>query len=251
MWWRARAADSRPLRARLIAFAAGVGLGLDTIFWQTAIGHIGAGLATLLVNTQVIFVAIFAWLALRERPAKAVLVAIPVVLFGVGLVSGIGQEDAFGSNPIKGALLALVAAAFYAGFILGIRLSNVSRAPAVGPLLDATLGAVTTALIAGVATTGIEFDLSWPRLGWLLALAIGPQVLGWSLITFALPRLPVVETATIILIQPALTLLWGALIFTERPSGLQIAGAALVLSGVAAVAVARARLGDPVAVVTD
>jgi drug/metabolite transporter (DMT)-like permease len=61
------------------------------------------------------------------------------------------------------------------------------------------------------------------------------------LIGYALPRLPAVETATIILLQPALTLVWGALIFGERPSVIQIAGALVVLLGVAFVAVVRAR----------
>jgi len=64
----------------------------------------------------------------------------------------------------------------------------------------------------------------------------------WLMITYALPRLPAVETATIILIQPALTMVWGAIIFDERPSGLQILGAAIILGGVAVVALVRARL---------
>jgi drug/metabolite transporter (DMT)-like permease len=55
-----------------------------------------------------------------------------------------------------------------------------------------------------------------------------------------------VETSTIILLQPALTLLWGAIIFEERPSSLQMIGAILVLAGVGTVAVARARV-EPVA----
>jgi drug/metabolite transporter (DMT)-like permease len=50
-----------------------------------------------------------------------------------------------------------------------------------------------------------------------------------------------VEIATIILIQPALTMVWGALIFGERPSTLQIVGAVTVLAGVAFVAFIRAR----------
>jgi drug/metabolite transporter (DMT)-like permease len=50
-----------------------------------------------------------------------------------------------------------------------------------------------------------------------------------------------VETATIILIQPALTMVWAALVFDERPSLMQIVGAAVVLAGVAFVALVRAR----------
>ncbi|MGA7229255.1 MAG: DMT family transporter, partial [Acidimicrobiia bacterium] len=70
---------------------------------------------------------------------------------------------------------------------------------------------------------------------------LGAQVCGWLLIGYALPRLPAVETATIILLQPMLTMIWGALIFGERPSIIQLVGALLVLGGVGFVAASRAR----------
>ena len=98
-----------------------------------------------------------------------------------------------------------------------------------------------TALAIGLVWTGIELSPSWPAHGWLLALALGAQVLGWLLIGYALPRLPAAETATVILIQPALTMFWGALIFGERPSLMQIVGAIIVLGGVGAVALGRAK----------
>jgi drug/metabolite transporter (DMT)-like permease len=50
-----------------------------------------------------------------------------------------------------------------------------------------------------------------------------------------------VETATIILLQPVLTMIWAVLIFSEQPSPIQWLGAGLVLAGVGYVAVSRAR----------
>jgi drug/metabolite transporter (DMT)-like permease len=70
------------------------------------------------------------------------------------------------------------------------------------------------------------------------------------LIGYALPRLPAVETATIILLQPVLTMIWAVLIFSEQPSPIQWLGAALVLAGVGYVAVARARRSAVVAPAT-
>jgi drug/metabolite transporter (DMT)-like permease len=40
-------------------------------------------------------------------------------------------------------------------------------------------------------------------------------------------------------------MIWGGLIFDERPSTIQLAGASLVLAGVGFVAIARARGGVP------
>ena len=74
-----------------------------------------------------------------------------------------------------------------------------------------------------------SFTPTWPAHGWLLILALTSQVAGWLLIGYALPRLPAVETATIILLQPVLTMIWAVLIFSESPSAIQWVGAALVL----------------------
>lgn len=245
IWWLRRDEDQRSVSKRLVAFAAGVVLGLDIVVWHIAIEYIGAGLSTLIANSQVVIVAIAAWFLLGEKPSRQVTIAIPVVLFGVALVSGLGRGDAFGSNPLLGTLLALLSALFYAGFIIGFRISNEERAPSAGPLLEATAGAALAALVAGGLSGGIDFAPTWPAHGWLLALALSSQVLGWLLIGYALPRLPTVETATIILMQPVLTMIWATILFDESPSTIQLIGAAMVLAGVGYVAITGGRRTEP------
>lgn len=240
LWWRIRHRDRRSLKARGLALAAGVMLGGDMICWHLAIGHIGTGLATLLVNSQVVIVAVLAWLLLGEKPAPVVIGAIPLLLVGVALVSGLGQEDAFGSNPLLGTVLGLAAAVFYAAFLLAYRRSNQAQSPAVGSLLDATVGAFLGSILAVPILGGLTVP-PLPSHGWLVALALGSQVIGWLAIGYALPRLPAAETSTFILIQPVLTMIWGATLFQERPSWLQLVGAALVLGGVGMVATFTSR----------
>lgn len=241
MWMTRRKQDHRPMSRRWIAVGAGLALGADVVSWHASIGLIGAGLATLLANTQVVFVALVAWILLGERPRGTTLGAIPLILFGVVLISGVGQGDPFGTDPMGGTLLALLAAVFYAVYILGYRQSNSDKVPVAGALMEATLGAAIASLLVGLIGSGIDLTPTWPAHGWLLALALGPQVFGWLSIGYALPRLPAAETATIILLQPALTMVWGAIIFDERPSALQIIGAVIVLSGVTVVALVRSR----------
>jgi drug/metabolite transporter (DMT)-like permease len=240
IWWVGRRRDHRPTRRRWLAVAAGLMLGIDVVLWHMSIDYIGAGLATLIANSSVLWVAFGAWVFQGERPRRTVLGAVPVVLLGVAMVSGIGQEGAFGSNPLLGAVLALLAALFYSSFILGFRASNESFAPPAGPLMEATVGALVTPLLLSlIIRPGIDFAPTFPSHGWLIAMALVAQVFGWLLIGYALPRLPAVETATIILIQPVLTMIWGSLIFNERPSPVQMFGAALVLGGVGFVAFSR------------
>jgi drug/metabolite transporter (DMT)-like permease len=250
LWWARRDLDKRSPKRRMVAVVAGVFLGLDILVWHISIEYIGAGLSTLIANSQVIVVALAAWFLLGEKPSREVAIGVPVVLVGVALVSGLGQGDAFGSNPVLGTILALASAVLYAGFILGFRVSNQSQAPSAGPLLESTAGAALAILVASIPFGGLEFTPSWPAHGWLLALALSSQVAGWLLIGYALPRLPAVETATIILLQPVLTMIWAVLIFSEQPSPIQWAGAALVLAGVGFVAVSRARKSAVVAPAT-
>jgi drug/metabolite transporter (DMT)-like permease len=87
-------------------------------------------------------------------------------------------------------------------------------------------------LILGTLEPGFSLTITWPAHGWLIALAIGSQVVGWLLITIALPRLPALETSVILLLQPMLAVLWASLIFVERLSSLQWWGVAAVLGGV-------------------
>ncbi len=240
-WLVVRRRDRRSPRARLVAFGSGLALAADLVAWHASIDWIGAGLATLLANVQVVVVTLAAWALFGERPSRRSLVALPVVLAGVALVTGLGRAGAFGDRPVLGVVLGVTAAVFYGMFLLAYRHSNRSLAPAVGPLLDATAGALVGSLLAGVLVPALAFDPrpAWPSHGWLLGLAIGTQVVGWLLIGYALPRLPARETSFLILLQPVLTMVWGGLLFSERVSLVQAAGVVLVLAGIAAVVTER------------
>src|SRR5271169_6773825 len=54
----------RALKSRLYAVLAGLFLAVDLVLWNHAIVEVGAGIATVLGNLQVLFVAMFAWLVL-------------------------------------------------------------------------------------------------------------------------------------------------------------------------------------------
>src|SRR4029078_924543 len=104
-----------------LASIAGVFFTGDLMFWHHAIEAVGAGLATVLGNLQVIIVGFFAWLLLGERPPPAPLLALPVVLAGVVLISGVVGDDAYGAAPQLGVILGIATAICYAAYLLIIR----------------------------------------------------------------------------------------------------------------------------------
>jgi drug/metabolite transporter (DMT)-like permease len=234
IWWTVRRRDHRDARARWTAFAAGVLLAIDLTIWHVSIERIGAGLATVLANVQVVFVGLAAWLIYRERPTRTALVVVPVIFGGVVLLSGLGGEDAYGSDPVGGVVFGVTAGVAYASFLLTLRASNRRHlVPTAGPVLDATAGTAVGALLIGLlGAPGFTLRPEWPGHGWLLVLAFLTQTTGWLLITVALPRLPALETSVIILIQPVGAIIWAYLIFTEALSVVQWAGVVIVLGGI-------------------
>src|SRR5881409_1856954 len=96
--WEQRRWGPRPVRARYYAWLAGAFFAADLVLWHNAIDQVGAGLGTVLGNTQVVLVGLMAWLILRERPQVATLASIPIVLVGVLLISGALERHAYGKN---------------------------------------------------------------------------------------------------------------------------------------------------------
>ncbi|GAA5081418.1 drug/metabolite transporter (DMT)-like permease [Thermocatellispora tengchongensis] len=231
-WLERRRLGPMATRERLLAWAAGIFFGLDLVFWHHSIGYVGAGPATVLGNLQVFVVAFAAWALFAERPSRALMIGTPVVFAGVVLISGLFDSRAYGENPGLGVAYGVATSLTYAAFMLIMRAGSGGRRRVAGPLAHATL--VAALLIAAVSplSGGADFTPSWPAHAWLLALALGPQVGGWMLITYALPRQPAALTALLLLIQPIGSLAVSAAVLGERPSPLQLAGCAVIALGV-------------------
>jgi drug/metabolite transporter (DMT)-like permease len=230
--WETRRYGPRPRRDRLIGAGAGVLFAIDLVFWHHSIANVGAGLATVLGNLQVLLVAFGAWAVLGERPGRRLVAAIPVVLTGAVMISGVFESGAYGKDPALGAIYGLLTTIAYAGFLLVLRQVNRDVRRPAGPLLDATASSAVVAALSGVVVGDLDLVPSWPGHGWLLLLAVSSQVVGWLLISVSLPRLPAALTSVLLLVQPATTVLLAFVILGERPSALQFAGVAVVLAGV-------------------
>lgn len=230
---------ARTLRQRAYAWAAGLFFVGDLIFWHRSIDFVGAGLATVLSNIQVVLVGLIAWLLLRERPQRATLLALPVVAAGVVLVSGALEHGAYGADPRRGAVYGVLTGLAYTGFLLVLRHGQLGVVGPAGPLFDATLSCTIGCLVAGLALGDLDLTPSLPALGWLLLLALSAQWLGWLMISISLPRLPAAVTSVSLTFQPVCSVIFAALILGESPSGLQLAGAAAILCGLVVASLGR------------
>src|SRR3984957_1956404 len=123
-WLEDRRYGQRSWRDRRVAVFAGVFFAADLILWHNSIEQVGAGLATVLANIQVVLVPLVAWAVLSERPGRRVLAALPIGLLGVLLISGVIEHGAYGLNPTRGTFYGLGAGIAYVGFLLLLRHSG-------------------------------------------------------------------------------------------------------------------------------
>lgn len=243
-WGERRRYGPMPTRTIVLAAIAGIFFAGDLTFWHHAIEYVGAGLATVLGNLQVLIVGVVAWLLFGERPTRATLLALPVVLVGVVLISGVVGAGAYGSDPALGVVLGVATALCYSGYLLVIRSGGRDARRPAGPVAIATVSTAIVAAGAGVVIGDLDIAPAPVSLFWLALLGLTSQSLGYLFISISLPRLPAMVTSIILLVQPVITIGLSVVLLAERPSVAQLAGVVLVVGGIAVATVPLARVRD-------
>ena len=238
--WEDRRLGPRPAGLRRAAWIAGLFFAADLVLWHHSIEAVGAGLATVLGNTQVLLVGLLAWAIFRERPARSSLLAIPVAMVGIVLISGVLEDGAYGDNPPLGVLLGVLTGIAYSGFLLAMRRGSSDVRRVAGPLYDATLASMVAIIPIGLALGEFETP-SAEATAWLILLALSSQVVGWLLITVSLGRLPTVVTSVLLTLQPVASVIFAAILIDEDPSPLQLVGVAAILGGLLIASAGRRR----------
>jgi drug/metabolite transporter (DMT)-like permease len=243
LWVLAKIEDRRygprTRSAVLLACVAGGFFAADLVLWHNAIEQVGAGLATVLGNTQVVLVGLLAWILLGERPHRSSFAAIPIVGVGVVLISGVLEQRAYGANPRLGATYGVLTGIAYSGFLLTLRQGSRDLRRFAGPLFTATLSSAIACAAIGLVVGDLDLTPSWEATAWLVLLALSSQVLGWLLISASLPRLPAVVISILLTLQPVCAVAFAAILVDESPSALQLAGAACILAGLVTASIGR------------
>ena len=182
---------------------------------------------TAIVATQPLIVGLGAWVALGERPTRALLIAIAIAGAGALLLAGADLGDGVSLRGDAFAALGAVSASIYlvAGRRVRARLSNVSAA---GQRDRRDRAADSRWRRSG------DSPLGWGAEAYILIalLALVPQLMGHGALTWALGSLPAAVVAVAVLGEPVGATAIGATLLGERPTLLEAAGAALLLVGV-------------------
>jgi drug/metabolite transporter (DMT)-like permease len=225
---RRRVAPSRPsLREPLFAWA-GVFFAGDLGLWHASILLTSVAASTLEANCAPVLVTLFAWLLWGERPRPAFVAAIALAFGGMLLI--LAPKLGGGGHALLGDALGLGTACFYAAYILAVARLRTRHGTGV-VMFASTL--VFTLLLLPLALLQKFFPDS--ARGWwlLIGCALCAQVLGQSLIAYALAHLPATLGAIGLYVQVVASTLYAWLLLHERLGPLQLLGGLVVLSAIA------------------
>ena len=202
---------------------------LDISLWHRSIHFIGPGLATLMANFQVFFLALFGMIILKEKSSWKLFVSIPMAILGLYLIVA-PNWNALGGEYKAGVVLALLTAISYAVYILLLRhfqyKFTVSPLPTIGliSLIAAFLLALESLLVN--ESFVIPDAQSWFA---LVGYGLFPQVLGWVFISKGLPKIEASRAGLILLLQPTFAFVWDILFFSRPTTWLELLGALIAL----------------------
>lgn len=218
-----------------LGLASGCLLGLDYLMWTQSILDAGAAVATVLIGIQVVVFPILARVFLSERMQRRFVVALPVMIVGLGLTGGLLDVDSGAAHPVRGAILGIAAGVCYAGYLFLIRpASTVDRRMIVTPIGYGTVSAAITIGVIGGFKQGVDLTLEPKAWFWLALVALGGQALSFILIGYGSVRLRASRAASVMLLQPVAAVVLGTLVLSERPAPSQYIGMALIVVAVAA-----------------
>ena len=210
-----------------LASAAGIFLALHFATWISSLDLTTVASSVLLVSTTPIFVALVAPFIVSERLTRAGWVGIALTLAGTALIAGLD----FGGSSLTGNLLALAGGAAAGGYVLAGRLARKELAIIPYAVLTygvAALGLGLVCLVRDVPLAGYSSQTLWA----LVALVIGPQLLGHTVINLVLSKIDATTVSVAFMSEPVIATALAAWLFDEVPRAAFYVGGVAVLAGI-------------------
>ena len=243
-WWAARGKDVQPLSPRdrwMIVGLGLVGYYLASYFDFLGLQYVTAALERLLLFVHPTFVVLFSALLFARRITGRDVFAIAVSYLGIALAFGHDVATQPG-NVVLGSFWVLMSALFYAAYLIGSG-RIVHR---VGTLRFATYAGLVSS-VAVVAQFLMMRDAhllvsqAMPVYWLSLLMAVVSTVLPIVLTMEGIRRVGASHASIVASVGPLATIALGAIFLGEPVTWYQIVGAALVLTGVLAISLAKAK----------
>ena len=219
-------------RDLLVAAVAGLALAAHFATWFESVDRTTVAASVTLVQTQPIFVVAGGALLLGERVTSRTIAGVTLALAGVATMSIeglLGMTNA--PEPVVGNALAVVGAVAAAGYVLSGR--SIRQRVSLVPYVLVVYSVAAAGLLAVVLVRGVPL-LGYPPHEWalFLGMAVGPGILGHTLINWALEYVESAVVSVSLVGEPVGSAILAVLFFGEIPGPLTVVGGVIVIAGI-------------------
>jgi len=231
---RSPGGDGRAAPRRAV-LAAGVLAGVYQLAFFAGLDRAGVAVGTVVtIGSGPPLAGALAALAGQGRPTRRWALATALAVAGVAvLASPTGSADAAGVG------LALLAGLGYAGYTVVVK-GAIDRGADGGRTIAAAFAVGGVVLVPALVLSGPGWLGTPGGLATALYLGVVPTALAYVLFARGLTRLPAATVTTLVLAEPLVAALLGAAVLGERLDVGDVAGCALVLTGLVVLAGAGA-----------
>lgn len=217
-----------PAHGLSMAVLSGLFFAGDLVFWHLSILGTSVANATVLATTSPVWVTLYAVLALRARPRRAVWAGLALCLAGALVL--VGRSARFDPGHLPGDGAGLVTAMFFAAYFLAVRRAR-QTCGAAAVMLASTATTAVVLLAVALALDPTLWPASASGIAALLGLALVSQVAGQGLMALGLAAVPPVFGALVFFLEVVSAALLGMLVLGEPLGLLQMLGGAIILAG--------------------
>jgi drug/metabolite transporter (DMT)-like permease len=223
----------------LAMLVASTALGLHFWSWMASLDWTSPGSSTVMVTTTPVWLALLArWIPGEPQLPARGWAGLALGIAGMAMLSldTTGRVTWFGMGlAVLGAWTA--GAYFVASRLVRERSERPWTTFEVGAATNA--GAALVLMIAGLATGEFPFEPARADLLWFAALVLIPQMLGHNAFLWALRHVPTTTVSTVLLLEPAGTLVLAVIFLGQAASFIEVFGILVLLAGVGLVTVSR------------
>lgn len=218
-------------RNLLMCLLCGVVLGIHFTAYMESVQYTHIASSTVLVDTEVLFVAAMLLVFFHEKIPRAGLIGIALAMVG-SVVIALGDTGG-GSNILYGDLMAILGAICSSAYTLIGRSQRRYLSTTVYTFLVYASAAVT--LFAAAVATGQTFTgYAISDFGYILCMAVFCTLLGHSIFSWGLKYVSAAFISMAKLGEPVGATIMAIFLFGELPQLNQVVGGAIVIAGIAA-----------------
>ncbi len=213
----------------LLLALPGFFLAADLLAWHASIFLTTVTNATLLANLAPVFVVAIGVAFMGAHVSRQFVLGLIVAVVGIVVLKG-GPASLL-DGGLEGDLLAVMAAAFYAGYMLSIARLR-SRFDTLAVMIWSSASAAFIVLPVAVVMEPNLIPLTLK--GWIVVagLALFCHAGGQMAISYALAYLPPTFSSLTLLLQPVVATVLGLMVLGEKVEPFGLVGGTLVLAGI-------------------